>query len=492
MKSLFKNELIFFAATGFIGLILLDVAVSLPYSNMTSKSRGAWFWGMYPNVTDQVPQYSSSGFKLLVLLSLGLGSLSLIFISWYRLINVAKTRNIKKKYLYLCLGLWSAIFLLMPPLASRDAYSYYADGLMVVRGMNPYKLGVSSLGYFPGRHLVDPLWINTICPYGPLYLYIAAFTVRAGFSNELAALEIQRALLLISAFVTAYSVIEISKALGLNQSVVFIITVLNPVSLLYLIGGIHNDYIMIGLVSMGLMFGVKNKPILSLLCCTLALLVKIPAIFMVFGSGYFLAPKTWPKFNRALYGTAFTAICLLLAGIVGIFTGFGLKFFTSSTIAASVWAWPTPTDVIGDIVSFFMRNLGSKIGLGQILKVSHLVGEVFIVFGLLAVVIYFLKDRINEIETIALAILITIFFAPVVQPWYITWAIVPLSLITKKSLNIVLVIASLIMLVLGLEDDRLMLDSVFHLGYLLPLLAIIIFLPSKLLFNFKLESVNNV
>jgi hypothetical protein len=30
------------------------------------------------------------------------------------------------------------------------------------------------------------------------------------------------------------------------------------------------------------------------------------------------------------------------------------------------------------------------------------------------------------------------------------------------------------------------------LGYLLPLLAIIIFLPSKLLFNFKLESVNNV
>ena len=51
--------------------------------------------------------------------------------------------------LVVILAIWMTPMLLMPPLFSRDAYSYFAQGQLVLAGLNPYENGVSALpGWF--------------------------------------------------------------------------------------------------------------------------------------------------------------------------------------------------------------------------------------------------------------------------------------------------------------------------------------------------------
>ena len=61
------------------------------------------------------------------------------------------------------LAAWVAPLLFMPPLFSRDAYSYFAQGQLVLAGLNPYENGVSAL---PGWFLTgaDPLWAESPTP----------------------------------------------------------------------------------------------------------------------------------------------------------------------------------------------------------------------------------------------------------------------------------------------------------------------------------------
>ena len=59
---------------------------------------------------------------------------------------------------------WALPVLVMPPLFSRDVYSYVAQGEMITRGFNPYVHGPNVLGSGPILRLVDPLWRHSRGP----------------------------------------------------------------------------------------------------------------------------------------------------------------------------------------------------------------------------------------------------------------------------------------------------------------------------------------
>ncbi len=65
--------------------------------------------------------------------------------------------------------LWSLPIMLAPPLFSRDAYSYAAQGQIVLRGMDPYAVGPFWVAG-PFADQVDPMWVQTagaVRPAGP-------------------------------------------------------------------------------------------------------------------------------------------------------------------------------------------------------------------------------------------------------------------------------------------------------------------------------------
>ena len=69
-------------------------------------------------------------------------------------------------------ALWILPLLIVAPLFSRDVYSYAAQGEMMSHHINPYHYGPGVLGAPPVVNLVDPLWLNTPAPYGPLFMQV--------------------------------------------------------------------------------------------------------------------------------------------------------------------------------------------------------------------------------------------------------------------------------------------------------------------------------
>ncbi len=98
---------------------------------------------------------------------------ALVLQSWLVLgIDVMRGAITDLRRLWAVLALWCAPLLLVPPLFSRDVYSYYVQGKLFLSGADPYTTGVISLpGWFQDG--VDPQWAQTPTPYGPLWLSLS-------------------------------------------------------------------------------------------------------------------------------------------------------------------------------------------------------------------------------------------------------------------------------------------------------------------------------
>src|SRR3546814_15957814 len=66
---------------------------------------------------------------------------------------------------------------LAPPLFSRDGWSYAAQGMLTTLGVSPYDHGPATLRG-PIVNAVDPRWMDTPTPYGPLPLILGALAAR--------------------------------------------------------------------------------------------------------------------------------------------------------------------------------------------------------------------------------------------------------------------------------------------------------------------------
>ncbi len=64
---------------------------------------------------------------------------------------------------------WTVPLLLAPPMFSRDGWSYAAQGALTHLGLTPYVWSPSILDG-PIVEAVDPMWLRTATPYGPLPL----------------------------------------------------------------------------------------------------------------------------------------------------------------------------------------------------------------------------------------------------------------------------------------------------------------------------------
>ena len=86
---------------------------------------------------------------------------------WFRL-RPAAYEHVKH---WAVLLIWSLPFLLAPPIFSHDAYSYAAQGWMLVNDVNPYEGGP---GILPGAFADQVAWVwrYTPAPYGPLSMRI--------------------------------------------------------------------------------------------------------------------------------------------------------------------------------------------------------------------------------------------------------------------------------------------------------------------------------
>lgn len=383
--------------------------------------------------------------------------------------GTAPQRRMTRRQADRTLLVWIAPIVLAPPMLSKDIYSYLAQSAIAYRGMDPYVVSpVRGLGV--GDVLtrsVPNLWRDTPAPYGPLFLWLGKGITGIVGDNLSAAILGHRIIALAGVALIVWALPRLARRCGVSPVAALWLGAMNPLLILHLVGGIHNEALMLGLMLAGieLCFRAIDSPnrlrragtwlpsatgwLLIAGSATMAAssMVKISSMLAFGFVGIALArrwgatlpalrhaPRAewWQRSRRSFWALAASAgvlASILAAVVVSICLGTGLGFGWTSTLSTGdvVRSWmsmPTLLSVTGG-------RVGVLVGLGDhtqaMLDVARPVGQLiaglFIVRWLLAA----LAGRLHPLGALGIAMATFVLFFPFVQAWYLLWAIIPLA-----------------------------------------------------------------
>jgi Glycosyltransferase family 87 len=141
-----------------------------------------------------------------------------------------------------------AIFLLAPPLALTDVFNYINYGRMeVVHNLNPYTtIPISGPHDDPSYALSN--WHQLLSPYGPLFTIVTFIVVPLGVAASFWALK---GILAIASLATMLLVWKSARLLGRDPVAAIVLVGLNPIVLVWGLGGDHNDFLMVFFIVLG-------------------------------------------------------------------------------------------------------------------------------------------------------------------------------------------------------------------------------------------------
>jgi hypothetical protein len=166
--------------------------------------------------------------------------------------------------------LWALPLLVAPPLASQDLHAYAGQAALVVAGRDPYAVGPGAL---PGALTagIDDVWLDAPSPYGPVWLWLSGLVVRITGDAVVPGLLGLRLLAVLGVVLLAWAL----GRLAADPARALWLGVANPLVLLHLVGGGHNDALMVGLLLAGLAVA-RGPSVAAAVLVTLAALVKVP------------------------------------------------------------------------------------------------------------------------------------------------------------------------------------------------------------------------
>lgn len=329
-------------------------------------------------------------------------------------------------------GFWLLPLLFSIPLFSRDTYSYLAQGALLRDGFDPYAVGpIESPNILLDN--VSSVWTTTTAPYGPAFLLIAKFITVVAGNNIVAGTLLLRLCMLPALALLMWAVIRVARHLGASGAVALWICVLNPLVLIHLMGGVHNETLMVGLMMAGiaLMFAGRHVGGTALIAAAVA--VKATAVlalpFMVWVWVRHLGGNRVRAFATASAAAlaTFVAVFAVLSGLAGV----GLGWLTALQGSNRIINWLTIPTAVANLAS---TVVGSFIAVNfyAILEVTRRIGTVVILVSLPLLWWRFRHDDREALQGIGWAMLVVVLFVPAALPWYYSWPLAVISAVAQS------------------------------------------------------------
>ena len=365
--------------------------------------------------------------------ALAVTGMVLLVTAWFRL-RLSLYHSVK--HWAICL-IWSAPLLFAPPTFSHDAYGYAALGWLLRNGLSPYEHSISVL---PGAFADQFAWAwrYDTSMYPPLSLQIFHGVVALAQNDPYVSAVAMRIPALIGVALIVSLLPRVAQRIGADPQLTAWFATINPILIIDLVGGAHNDALMMGMVVLALWLATDNRFIPAAVVVGVAATIKQPAILAAYAVA--LIGHPWLTFGwrdslrslgRLIAATGIAA--LTFAGITQL-TGLG-------------YGWIYAADVPGKIVTIAPFSLLAA-GLSALLtwlghpEVGELLASGTRALGLVltAGVMLWLGlgiGRRQPVTFLSWSWLAFAFGGLSLHSWYLTWGglLLPLTRPNRRVIN---------------------------------------------------------
>ena len=228
---------------------------------------------------------------------------------------------------------------------------------------------------------------------------------------------------------TALAVFDLSRGLGRDPTDALILAIANPLVLLHLVSGAHNEAIMLAFLVGGVAVGLRRGRLvhLGIALCAFAAVIKIPALLAVPFIGWHWAVEADGRLRR--WGrVAFAGLeAILVMTVAGRLTGWGWGWVAAMADNRPVDAYLSVTRVFGGGLSL-LTGLDGDLVVGGARLLGFLAA-----CGVTMVLL--LRNRQSWPTALAWSLLLWAVLHPTTQPWYLTWGLVLLAASTAGARN---------------------------------------------------------
>ena len=400
-------------------------------------------------------------------------------------------RRMSRSQLDRTLLVWMVPLLIAPPMYSKDVYSYLAQSQIARIGLNPYKVGPA-----PGLGLdhvftlsVPSLWRETPAPYGPLFLWIGRGISKLTGENIVGAVLCHRLVVLIGVGLIVWATPRLAQRCGVAEVTALWLGAANPLLLMHLVAGIHNEALMLGLMLTGTEVALRGisgvagaaspspapAPLLprpgrwprsradwsrwaplglvigGAVLITMSSQVKLPGLLALGFTAMALAHRWGGTFKAFLSASALMgSVALAVMAVIGWISGLGFGWLFTLGTANVVRSWMSPPTLL----ALATGQVGILLGLGDhttsVLSLTRATGVLIIAVVVSWLLLAVLRGRLLPVGGLGVALGATVLLFPVVQPWYLMWAIIPLAAwATKPGFRIATIAVTLIVGIFG-------------------------------------------
>lgn len=354
-------------------------------------------------------------FKLVLIVGVGwLLRTWLTTARWSEGLDVAGARRLGAMAL-----VWSVPLVVAPVLFSRDVFSYIALSRLAPAGIDPYRFGTGALPSFWADG-ADPMWMDAPTPYGPLWMALSSATYHLTEADPHPALLAFRLLALVGVALLVVFVPRLAALAGTDPGRATWLIVLNPLVIFHFVSSGHNDALMVGLLVTGLVVALQNRLVLAVVLVSAAGAVKAPALLALPFLGLIWAGPTasW----SARVGAWLRVAALSVTSFAGftLVSGLGTGWLGNLSTPATVDTWLSPVTAVGRTLGELVQVLGGP-DAETVLALTRVLG-----LAATACIVAWLVltgQRRPVLHGLAAAMLTLIALGPVVQPWYLLWAL---------------------------------------------------------------------
>ena len=360
-------------------------------------------------------------------------ALGLLALAWL-LSGLAVRRGVAVKWLLLVGALWSVPLLIGPPLFTADPWFYTAIGASVQNGVDPFQYGPGVLGDVEVVRGAERFWRFSPTPYSPPFVSLLSGLSGLFDQDLVSVLVAVRVLCVASWAVCALIVCRIAARLGGSPAVAMWLGGINPLVLVHLVSGNHNDALMLALLLPGLLLALYDRPLLGILLCVAGAGIKATALIAVLVIGVDWAQRQdgWPARLRALalaggLGAGAFALSVQL-------TGWGWTFLDNLDTPGKALEAMTPTTALAFALDVDDPPIDGARQAGVVVSV---------VLGLLFLTRLRRWGLVRVTSWIALTVILT---GSVVWPWYFVWPTLLFAAAGVAAERVLVVVWSVVLL----------------------------------------------